>query len=120
MIVKLIIIASAEYFAFHGHGFSLLAENPPLRGLQTRGTALSFVPSKTFCFSHRTRKASKHYIARRKLFFIFEESSYSAYARIDSTTYDYTFSERLTITSSACRESRLFQAEEKRGDSCGS
>src|SRR5699024_2321179 len=61
--------------AFRGHGFSLLAPARggvscpqravlvglplyPLRGLQTRGTALSFVPSKTICCSHRTRKAS--------------------------------------------------------------
>src|SRR5699024_12269577 len=27
---------------------------PPLRGLRTRGTALSFVPSKTICYSHRS------------------------------------------------------------------
>src|SRR5699024_183143 len=28
--------------------------SPPLRGLRTRGTALSFVPSKTICYSHRS------------------------------------------------------------------
>jgi len=39
-------------------------------------------------YSHRTRKSSKHYIARRKLFCIFEESSYSAYAIIDSTIHN--------------------------------
>src|SRR5699024_7255959 len=53
---------------------------PSLRGLQTRGTALSFVPSETICFSHRTRKSSKRYIARKKLVCIFEEATYSAYA----------------------------------------
>jgi len=63
--------------AFRGHGFSLLAPArgmpalsakdgfsrpslalPTLRGLQTRGTALSFAPSKTICCSRRTRKTS--------------------------------------------------------------
>src|SRR5699024_4814106 len=29
-----------------------------LRGLKTHGTALSFVPPKTFCYSRRTRKTT--------------------------------------------------------------
>src|SRR5699024_2621823 len=63
--------------AFRGHGFSLLAPArglpalsakygftgpslalPRLRGLQTRGNALSFAPSTTICWSRRTRKTS--------------------------------------------------------------
>src|SRR5699024_4423487 len=35
-----------------------LAEKPPLRGFQTRGTALSFVPAKTICCSRRSQWSS--------------------------------------------------------------
>src|SRR5699024_4839878 len=37
--------------AFHPH--------VALRGLKAHGTALSFVPPKTFCYSRRTRRASE-------------------------------------------------------------
>jgi len=59
--------------AVHSSYFSLL-EKTTLRGLQTRGTALPFAPSKNICCSRRTRKTSAAYIARRKLIYIFEES----------------------------------------------
>jgi len=44
---------------FHSSHLSLLRSKERfLRGLRTRGTALSFVPSKTICYSRRTRNTS--------------------------------------------------------------
>src|SRR5690625_6115693 len=51
MLVMKALRQDVAILAFHPHD--------ALRGLKAHGTALSFVPPKTFCYSRRTRRAPK-------------------------------------------------------------